>query len=325
MLSDWGKEYKIAQHFAKKLDLYPAILSFRRAEALVPPFDSLRLREIQYNILFCYYIGKKYVEVIDAFEHSSLVHADDTFVAYKDLLAMLFDAYHKTKSMEKAKWILNVMQRHFPSEGRRLVLTQSIYDKETFSLKELSSDNTAKLCLEDILATLYHKKKSETEAGALYLISHAYENFEEDYNLSEKFSPVLAEQVKYLSQYAAAQEGINSLLSNYDALKKSPRTAAMLNAALPGAGYFYLGQKQTAITSLLINSLFIFTTAHFIKEKNIPAAILTASFEMGWYVGGIQGATKAADFYNQRLYEQCAHKQMVAHRLYPSLMLSYGF
>lgn len=324
-LTEWGKEYKIALHFAKKLDLYPAIQTLKRAEVLVPVFDSLRLREIQYNILFCYFVGKKYPEVIDAFENSTLVHADDTFVAYKDLLAMLFEAYYKTKSQEKAKWILQVMQRHFPSEGKKLALTHSIYNAEIFALEAIASDPTPRRSLEEILANAYHRSKQETQAGALHLISHAYEATNQEYVLSERLNQALVDQVKYLSQYAAAQEGISNLVQTYEEKKKSPITAGALNALIPGAGYLYVGQKQTAVTSFLINSLFIWGSVYFFGHGNIPAGILATSFEAGWYIGGIQGATQAATFYNERLYEKHAHNHMVGHRLYPTLMLSYGF
>ena len=37
---------------------------------------------------------------------------------------------------------------------------------------------------------------------------------------------------------------------------KSPTKARWLNGILPGAGYSYIGQKQTALTSFLINALF---------------------------------------------------------------------
>lgn len=323
-LTEWGKEYRIALAFAKQLDLYQAIQTFKRAEILVPPFDSLRLREIQYEILFCYYIGKKYNEVIETFEHSTLVHADDTFVVYKDLLAMLFESYYKTKADEKAKWILHVMERHFPSEGRKLALTHSLYNGEMFSLKQLASDPTPKRSLEEILATAYHRSGQEIRAGTLHLINHAYDVTQE-YSLTEKLDPALVEQVKYLSQYAAAQDSLSELVDGYTQKKKSPNTAKLLNAVVPGAGYFYVGQKQTALTSLLINSLFIWGATHFFQKGNIPAAIITTSFELGWYVGGIQGAASAATLYNERLYESYAHNHMKNNRLYPTLMLSYGF
>lgn len=323
-LTEWGKEYRIAHTFAKKLDLYTAIQTFKRAEILIPPFDSLRLREIQYEILFCYYIGKKYNEVIDTFEHSTLVHADDTFVAYKDLLTILFESYYKIKADEKAKWILHVIERHFPSEGRKLALTHSLYNAEIFSLKQFSSDPTPKRSLEEILSNAYHRSTQEIKAGALHLISHAYEPNEE-YTLRDKLDSALVEQVKYLSQYAAAQDGLSELVTQYEQKKKSPNKAKLLNVFIPGAGYLYVGQKQTAVTSFLINSLFIWGATHFFQKGNIPLGIITTSFELGWYIGGIQGASSAATLYNERLYETYAHNHMRNHRLYPTLMLTYGF
>src|SRR4029078_515625 len=50
---------------------------------------------------------------------------------------------------------------------------------------------------------------------------------------------------------------VKELLSCYDAGKKAVTAAQWLNAMIPGAGYFYVGQKQPAVTALLVNGLFI--------------------------------------------------------------------
>lgn len=323
--SDWGKEYYLAQAFAKKLDLYQAILTFKRAEILISPLESLRHREIQYLTLYCYYLGKKYHDVIDIFEHSTLIHADDTFVGYKDLLAILFESYYKTKDREKAKWILHVMQRNFPAHAKRLAMTHAVYNGDTFELGRIASDPTPKRSLSEILAGAYHKSKQEIDAATVHLISNAQNGTKEDYILSERLDPALMEQVNYLSNYAASQDSLDHVLTSYKKYKKSPKTAQLLNALVPGSGYLYLGQKQTAITSFMINSLFFWSSVYLFKHNNIPAGILTSSFEMGWYIGGIQGAEKAATLYNERLYERYAHNHLRDNKLYPILMLSYGF
>lgn len=74
---------------------------------------------------------------------------------------------------------------------------------------------------------------------------------------------------------------------------KSPKTA-MLLSIVPGAGYYYVGFKQTAITSLLINSLLAYATTSNIQNDNIGMAVLTGIFGLSFYISNIQGAHKSA-------------------------------
>ena len=121
-----------------------------------------------------------------------------------------------------------------------------------------------------------------------------------------------------------AQQDNKSLIDYYNANKKSPKTAQALNI-IPGAGYWYVGQKQTAITAFLLNSLCIASTAILVKKGNYPAAAIMGSFEAGWFIGGIYGAGQAAKTYNERLYEQGANNVMRKNELFPALTLRYAF
>lgn len=143
---------------------------------------------------------------------------------------------------------------------------------------------------------LYSHLKSGDLSGALPLI-HA--------------SPLSDQLLPYLNTYCCA--------------KKSITKAQLLNAILPGAGYYYVGQKKSAITSFVLNALFIAATVQFAEKGYIPAAIITGSFELGWYVGGINGAGLAAKEYNERLYEYQVKEMMINHRLFPALMLQTAF
>ncbi len=119
--------------------------------------------------------------------------------------------------------------------------------------------------------------------------------------------------------------GISELLVQYNSCKKSPGIARGLNALLPGSGYLYLGQKQTAFTAFLVNGLFIAAAVQFFRHGHTAAGIIAASFEAGWYLGGIVGAGHEAKFYNERLYEQRATPFMNQNGLFPLFMLHYGF
>ena len=255
----WGREDKIALGFAHELDLYQAISTFKRASFLNPLPD--RLLQINYDILYCYYLGGKYPETVYTFENTPLRTTSTSFRPYHDLLIILYDSYMKQHQIDHANQILNFMTTLYPETAHKLSYSKLLVQG-------------------DILA---------------------------------------------LENIASTEPNIQTLLSHYEADKKSVKKAQFLNAVLPGAGYFYVGQKQTAVTALLINTLFIWASAYFFQQGNVAAGAIFSSFEAGWYFGGIYGAGLEAKFYNERTYERLATPMMNEKRYFPILMLEYGF
>ena len=260
----WGIEYKIGLQFAKELDLYRAISTFKRAEILIPESEFDRKQELQYFILYCYYLGKRYDEVIETFSHSSLRDVNEHFPAYHDLLIILYESYHKTDEEKQAEYIMQLLRENYPETAKRIELSSALIDGNI---------------------------------DALYVYSYRHPK----------------------------DQDVQGLLRDFNKEKKSISTAEALNAVIPGAGYFYVGQKQSAITALLVNSLFIAAAVHFFNKGEHAAGIITTSFEVGWYFGGIYGAGEAAKLYNERLYEEKAYHTLKQKGLFPVLMLQYSF
>jgi hypothetical protein len=261
---DWGREMQIGFAFAHELDLYQAITAFKRAEFLIPSEEKTRTIEIQYEILLCYYMGKKYKDVIYTFEHSQLRYANQDFPALHDLLLILYETYEHEGLGGRAEKFLQAIQNNYPEEGEKLILSSALVNGDLFMAESIAT---------------------------------------------------IPPQKSYLDHF----------LNEYQARKKSIGTAQTLNAFLPGAGYLYLGQKQSAATAFLLNTLFIAASAYFFHEGNIAAGIIFTSFEAGWYFGGIYGAGLEAKAYNERLYESMATPMMNRERLFPALMLNYAF
>ena len=261
---EWEKEYMIALSFAKDLDLYRAVTNFKRAEILLPENKQIRQLEIQYNILLCYYLGKRFQEAMHHFEKSQLQYADRNFPVFHDLLIILYACYSHLQEEEKAKQVLELIGKHFPKS----------YQKIRLSVALLTAD---------------------------------------------------IEEVKEVAQDTPYEEPTTVILSRYEQEKKSIGTAKTLNAFIPGSGYLYLGQKRAAITSFLINGLFIAATYHFFHNRQIAAGVITLSFEMGWYFGGIYGAGLEARYYNERVYEKTVSPFMNHNRLFPIFMIDYAF
>ncbi len=122
-----------------------------------------------------------------------------------------------------------------------------------------------------------------------------------------------------------AQEDVESTLRSYEAQRKSPGRAKFLNTVLPGAGYYYVGQRKAAATSFLINALFIYATYQFFDRGYTAAGLITLSLEGGWYFGGINGASIAATEYNEDLYTGLTRNLMTREKLFPLLMFRFSF
>jgi hypothetical protein len=118
---------------------------------------------------------------------------------------------------------------------------------------------------------------------------------------------------------------LQEFLIEYSCNKKSVSKAQTLNAILPGAGYYYVGQKKSGLTSFIINALFIAATYQLFDHGYIAAGIITGSLECGWYFGGINGAGLAAKEYNEQLYQSLGKEFMIQNRLFPILTIQKGF
>lgn len=120
-------------------------------------------------------------------------------------------------------------------------------------------------------------------------------------------------------------ESIEKDFAFYEQFAKSPRKARALNAILPGAGYYYVGQRRSALTSFIINALFTAAAYQFFQHGYPAAGAITTSLEMGWYLGGINGAGIEAQEFNTRLYEGVSRKILTDQLCFPVLMFETSF
>ncbi|NOY52816.1 MAG: tetratricopeptide repeat protein [Deltaproteobacteria bacterium] len=82
--------------------------------------------------------------------------------------------------------------------------------------------------------------------------------------------------------------------------RKSPVTAGVLSAVLPGAGQFYTRRPTEGISSFLLNGSFIWATVELFNRGSEVAGVLLGFFETGWYSGGIFGAVNDAHKFNRK-------------------------
>lgn len=257
----FGQELYIGQQFSKELDLYRAITAFKCAEFLITPESTLRHNQIQYDSLLCYYLARKWQEVLSTFSHSQLRYVNPDFPAFHDLLLILYETYIRTEKQPQADQILQLISTHYPEEAKKLYLSTALIHADFATLQAVSQETPS----------------------------------------------------------------LPPFLKQYEQSKKSVGKAQALNALIPGAGYLYLGQKQSAFTALILNGLFITASVCFFQHHHVAAGAIFTSFEAGWYFGGIYGAGLEAKAYNEHRYESLATPLMMKENLFPGLMIHYAF
>lgn len=261
---EWATELLIGDHFAKECDFYRAITCFKRAIILLPPNESERQLQLDYNLMLCYYLGGKYQDALNIFEASELSQANPCFPAFNNLLLIVYDCYLQTKQEDKAECVLEVIRKFSPETTDDLLLYQNL-------------------------------KNGEMETARCLISRHR------------------------------DAEAMEIDFACYDQFAKSPSKARTLNAILPGAGYYYVGQRRSAMTSFIINALFTAAAYQFFSRGYPAAGAITTSLEMGWYLGGINGAGIEAKEFNTRLYEGVSRKILTDHCCFPVLMFETSF
>lgn len=181
----------------------------------------------------------------------------------------------------------------------------------------------------DLLVILYECYREmdfpDKQQRILELIQKTYPDTAEKIQIS---AAIREGDLATLQSYAGQEPKrpyLDYLLNTYYEKKKSVATAQTLNAFLPGAGYLYIGQNKSALTAFLLNGLFIAAAVEFFIHDHLAAGIITTGFEAGWYFGGIYGAGEEAKYYNERIYEKTASSVLNETKLFPILMVQYGF
>ena len=93
------------------------------------------------------------------------------------------------------------------------------------------------------------------------------------------------------------------LAEKREARYKSPATAGLLSAVLPGSGQMYTERYQDGITSFLLNGLFIVGAWKAFDSENYALGAILTLFEIGWYGGNVYGAIGGAHKFNRQIDE----------------------
>ena len=99
--------------------------------------------------------------------------------------------------------------------------------------------------------------------------------------------------------YPKAEFYANGLDRIDEVPQKSPATAGILAALLPGAGHLYVERYRDAAISLVLNGAFIWGTVEAFEHGNYVLGGILTFFELGWYSGNIYSAVSSAHKYNR--------------------------
>ena len=277
----------------------------KRVQALPTPFPPLSKGELQtlwgkeLYLGSCFADEADFYRAITAFKSALYLIPKKEFdrrsqIEYNIVLSYYFAGKYKEALEAFEGSTLFCLPPSFPATRELLILLYDLYDKQGFCDKR-----------EKILQVLKEKYPEEAEK---LLLSDA----------------IVTGDFCTLNDHTD-NDTINTLLYEYAILQKSPEKAGQLQALLPGAGYYYVGLKNAATTSFLINALFIAGTYQLFKKGYPALAVFTLSLEAGWYFGGINGAQLAANEFNERLYENLAKEALTQEKLFPVLMFQYAF
>lgn len=199
---------------------------------------------------------------------------------------------------------------------------------ETFEKSNLSKIDRSFPVFHDLLVILYDSyeqaKEPKKAKQLLEIIKDTYPYAADNLLLSTAMKDADFCTLRTIAKTNPQRAYVKSFLSSYTHCKKSVGTAGFLNI-LPGAGYLYLGQKKSAFTAFILNSVFIAAAYEFFHHGLIAPGIITTSIEVGWYFGGIIGACEEAKFYNEKLYRCQAKELMQDKKLFPVFQLQYAY
>jgi hypothetical protein len=199
------------------------------------------------------------------------------------------ESYFKAKRWQESVDALKVFIDRFPISP---LLNDALYFKG-MAEKNLKKYNDALSTFEEIIKAGSGERKNR----AIYQKALILVDMKEWKRAGEAFSMIPEKSV--LSHGARI---FSSGLENIDNLpRKSPTTAGVLAAIVPGAGHLYTERPRDALVAFLLNGAFIWAAVELFDDgKNVAGGVVTF-FELGWYTGNIYSAVSSAHKYNKKV------------------------
>lgn len=176
----------------------------------------------------------------------------------------------------------------------------------------------------DLLISEY-PESSEAVAAARILSGHLYRKgrYSDASSLSQKANLPAQDMQRFEAMCRLRQKtppSEHSLLNDewlrYQNLPhKSPTTAGILSAVLPGSGQLYTGRKSDALWAFLLNAVFGSAAVIGFENDEPVAGGFAAALTAVWYSGNIYNAVNGAHLENQ-LAEDTFFHQIESRHIY---------
>lgn len=127
-----------------------------------------------------------------------------------------------------------------------------------------------------------------------------------------------------LGRYSDAKQTIGSITAGYPKTRaseisevmnrnlplkyKNKTKAFLLQTVLPGSAYLYCDMPQTALATLVVNSLMGYTIYDNFRQGNTGSGVFFSVIGTGFYLGSIYGSLQAVSKYNYRELEEFSIK-----------------
>ena len=247
-----------------ELPSLPYFPQSRQLQYLPSPFEKLSREELQEEWAKELYIGQAFGREMDlyraitAFKRALFLLPMKRSVRRSQIEYCIFESYYLGRKYKEALEIF---------EGGTLLEVSASFP----AYKELSIQLYECYCMTNQL---------DKACRVLDLLEVISPQSREPLEIWSSLINMDLEKVSELSSSQPYETALNTFIGEYQASSKSIQKARVYNALIPGLGYLYVGQKKTALTSFLINTLFTGAAYYFFKNRNIPAGVITASLKV---------------------------------------------
>ncbi len=175
---------------------------------------------------------------------------------------------------------------------------------EFLRLKEKGS-NDSEINLHLLRSHLKLKQYAQIEVLAGSILDH--ENQKQDIDLRKKAGFILSISYLETEHYGKAAETWQQFAEDgqfptyNDSEEVDPQKAKLFSTLLPGSGMILTGDYKKAISSFLVNALFIAGSYQSFDQEQYGLASLLCFFEIGFYFGGRNASYESAVNYNNKI------------------------
>ncbi len=259
----------------------PALLSAAEKEIVVT-------EEVQLKLGDAFLDEGEYYRAVTEYKKFLFLFPDSEKADYALLRVGL--AHYRGQEYETAAHTFAAVREKV--EGGRYAADSGYF--EGLSLWKLGRFDRAEMTFERVVALT-----PSSEYAPLALLGKSLVSFD------AKNTPDCRKELeRFLSSYPQdaraknVRETIALLDENRELPRKSPVTAGVMSAIVPGSGYMYAGRYADGITALIVNGLFIAGTIVAVHQENYAVAAIVGGIGLPFYVGNIYGSANAATKWN---------------------------